>query len=92
MKVKFIFAGEWSQLCDLSLVCSCFTSFYVSAMCYSGDFLSVVLEVIISPQREAIKVDLNKAKLNEFTPSTLKYVNFLSSQNITANMRIVDYR
>ncbi|EOG8147990.1 hypothetical protein ACLIUU_000237 [Citrobacter werkmanii] len=58
-----------------------FTSFYVSAMCYSGDFsIGSSGSNNLTATGEAIKVDLNKAKLNEFTPSTLKYVNFLSSQ------------
>ncbi|MGK3494756.1 hypothetical protein [Citrobacter youngae] len=57
------------------------TSFYVSAMCYSGDYSLVNTgSNNLTATGEAIKVDLNKAKLNEFTPSTLKYVNFLSSQ------------
>lgn len=57
------------------------TSFYVSAMCYSGDYVfGSTGSNNLTATGEAIEVDLNKAKLNEFTPSTLKNVNFLSSQ------------
>ncbi|QBM24126.1 hypothetical protein E1B03_17490 [Citrobacter arsenatis] len=57
------------------------TSFYVSAMCYSGTYsLSANGSVNMTANGEDITLDLNKANLNEFTSSELKNVNFISSQ------------